>query len=177
MTFIRVFAAALLVGASVFAQTPTDPFPTPINATDVIKVNFVEFATLPDLGGQMPARPMLLVDEPGTGGSSSKTARTSLYVPRDGKTGGGFIDINDPKWGSTSTRRQRARISELCVPSAVRSAGNPGFGKFYSIRQRQPHAVADFKPGGGTHTHDTVLLEWAAKSPAAAPTTAVRPVS
>ena len=26
----------------------------------------------------------------------------------------------------------------------------------------------DFKPGGGTNTHDTVLLEWTAKNPAAA---------
>ena len=67
MTSIRTFAAVLLAGACVFAQTPTDPFPAPINATDgVIKVNFIEFATLPDLGGQQPSRPMLLVDEPGT---------------------------------------------------------------------------------------------------------------
>src|SRR5678816_4946881 len=27
---------------------------------------------------------------------------------------------------------------------------------------------ADFKPGGGMHTHDTVLLEWTAKDPGAA---------
>jgi len=64
---MRILAAASLLSVSVVAQSPTDPFPQPINATEnIIKVNFVEFATLPDLGGPMPARPMLLVDEPGT---------------------------------------------------------------------------------------------------------------
>ncbi len=50
----------------VFAQTINDPFPTPIAAVEgVIKVDFVEFASIPDLEGQA-ARVMLLVDEPGT---------------------------------------------------------------------------------------------------------------
>src|SRR5688500_8767191 len=43
-----------------------DPFPNPIPAEEgAIKVNFVEFATLPDVEGN-PARPMLMSYEPGT---------------------------------------------------------------------------------------------------------------
>jgi hypothetical protein len=171
MTFIRAFALALLAGVSVFAQTPTDPFPTPINATDVIKVNFVEFAILPDLGGQMPARPMLLVDEPGTRRLFVNDMRGPLYtLPRDGKTVSVYLDINDPKWGVNvnSTGNERGFQSFAFHPQFARQ-GTPGFGKFYTYTDTaNVTAVADFKPGGGTHTHDTVLLEWTAKSPAAA---------
>jgi len=58
-----VFAACgvLLVAACARAQTTAtainDPFPKPINTTDdVVTVNFVQFASLPDVGGQeLPA--------------------------------------------------------------------------------------------------------------------------
>ena len=74
MTFARLVVVVILAALPVFAQAPNDPFPAPIVATEgVIKVNFVEFASLPDLGGQQPSRPMLLVDEPGTGACSSTT--------------------------------------------------------------------------------------------------------
>src|SRR5689334_9731067 len=43
-----------------------DPWPNPIPAEEgAIKVNFVEFATLPDVEGNA-ARPMLMSYEPGT---------------------------------------------------------------------------------------------------------------
>ena len=43
-----------------------NPFPAPIPATEgVIKVNFVEFASVPDAGTEA-ARMNLLLDEPGT---------------------------------------------------------------------------------------------------------------
>ena len=171
MNFFRVFAAALLVGASVFAQTPTDPFPTPINATDVIKVNFVEFATLPDLGGPMPARPMLLVDEPGTRRLFVNDMRGPLYtISRDGKTVSVYLDINDPKWGMNinSQGNERGFQSFAFHPQFARQ-GTPGFGKFYTyIDTANMPPVVDFKPNGGTHTHDAVVLEWTAKTPAAA---------
>jgi len=185
MTFIRVFAAALLVGASVFAQTPTDPFPTPINATDVIKVNVVEFATLPDLGGPMPARPMLLVDEPGTRRlfvndmrgplytmprPSTGSGRPELVEGRDGRTVSVYLDINDPKWGMNinSQGNERGFQSFAFHPQFARQ-GTPGFGKFYTyVDTANMPPVVDFKPNGGTHTHDAVVLEWTAKAPAAA---------
>src|SRR5688572_5589431 len=172
MTFIRIFAAAILIGGCVFAQAPNDPFPAPINATDgIIKVNFVEFATLPDLGGPMPARPMVLVDEPGTRRLFTNDMRGPLYtIPREGKTVTVYLDVNDPKWGVNvnATGNERGFQSFAFHPQFARQ-GTPGFGKFYTYTDTaNTTATADFKPGGGTHTHDTVLLEWTAKNPAAA---------
>ena len=172
MTLIRIFAAAVLIGGCVFAQAPNDPFPAPINATDgIIKVNFVEFATLPDLGGPMPARPMVLVDEPGTRRLFTNDMRGPLYtIPREGKTVAVYLDINDPKWGVNvnATGNERGFQSFAFHPQFARQ-GTPGFGKFYTYTDTaNTAATADFKPGGGTRTHDTVLLEWTAKNPAAA---------
>ena len=94
MSILQALAVVLVTASSVFAQTPPaqgpppqapgapargrqgppplgpngtrDPFPTPIPAQEgVIKVNFVEFATLPDVEGNT-ARPMLMSYEPGT---------------------------------------------------------------------------------------------------------------
>ena len=66
MRMIRGMAAALLVASGALAQAPTDPFPNPIAAAEgVIRVRFVEFATIPDIEGEAP-RMMNLVDEPGT---------------------------------------------------------------------------------------------------------------
>ena len=55
---------------------------------------------------------------------------------------------------------------------SIRSSAQParrGYGKFYTYTDTANTTPApDFKPGGGRHTHDTVLLEWTAKNPAAA---------
>ena len=172
MTSIRVVALALLAVAAVLAQAPDDPFPAPINATDgVIKVNFVEFATLPDLGGPMPARPMLLVDEPGTQRLFVNDMRGPLYtIPRSGKTVALYLDLNDPKWGLNinSQGNERGFQSFAFHPQFGRQ-GTPGFGKLYTYTDTaNMPPVVDFKPNGGTHTHDAVLLEWTAKNPGAA---------
>src|SRR5688572_23238253 len=185
MTFTRTSAAIVLATACVTAQVPNDPFPAPINATDVIKVNFVEVATLPDLGGPMPARPMLLVDEPGTRRLFTNDMRGPLYtIPRpsagsgrpelvegrEGKTVTLYLDINDAKWGVNvnSTGNERG-FQSLAFHPQFAHQGTPGFGKFYTYTDTANTSVAaDFKPGGGTHTHDTVLLEWTATNPAAA---------
>ncbi len=81
MTLARPLALIVLLVFPVMAQAPNDPFPAPIAATEgVIKVNFVEFASLPDLGGQQPSRPMLLVDEPGTRTDvRQRHARSAVY--------------------------------------------------------------------------------------------------
>ena len=56
MNTIRVTLAALLAASPVVAQTTDDPFPAPIAATEgAIAVNFVEFASIPDLKSE-PAR-------------------------------------------------------------------------------------------------------------------------
>ncbi len=171
MSFLRIVSAVALIGACVFAQSPTDPFATPINETDVVKVNYVEVATLPDLGGPMPARPMLLADEPGTQRLFVNDMRGPLYtMPRNGKAVTVYLDINDAKFGVNvnSQGNERGFQSFAFHPQFGRT-GTPGYGKFYTYTDtaNMPPSV-DFKPGGGQHTHDAVLLEWTAKNPAGA---------
>ena len=177
---MRILSAASLLTVSVVAQSPSDPFPQPIDATDnIIKVNFVEVVTLPDLGGPMPARPMLLVDEPGTRRLFTNDMRGPLYtIPRPSTSSGSegktvsvsvYLDINDPKWGVNvnSQGNERGFQSFAFHPQFARQ-GTPGFGKFYTYTDTTNVTTpADFKPGGGMHTHDTVLLEWTAKNPSA----------
>ncbi len=171
MAILRIFAAVALAGACVFAQSPTDPFPAPINATDVVKVNYVEFATLPDLGGPMPARPMLLVDEPGTRRLFVNDMRGPLYtIPREGKTVTLYLDVNDAKFGvNVNSGGNERGFQSFAFHPQFATQGTPGFGKIYTYvdTANMPPEV-DFKPGGGQHTHDAVLLEWTAKNPSAA---------
>jgi hypothetical protein len=48
-------------------------------------------------------------------------------------------------------------------------SGTPGYGKFYTwTDSRNKEVIADFRPGGGSNTHHTVLHEWTAKNAAAA---------
>ncbi|MEO5740849.1 MAG: PQQ-dependent sugar dehydrogenase [Vicinamibacterales bacterium] len=171
MTFMRTSAVMLFMSACILAQTPTDPFPAPINATDgIIKVNFVEFATLPDLGGPMPARPMLLVDEPGSRRLFVNDMRGPLYtIPREGKTVALYLDINDSKWAvNVNSQGNERGFQSFALHPQFNRQGTPGFGKFYTyIDTANMPPVVDFKPNGGTHTHDAVLLEWTAKNPSA----------
>jgi hypothetical protein len=186
MNAIRILAVAFLAVAPVLAQAPNDPFPTPINATDgVVTVNVVEFATLPDLGGPMPSRPMLLVDEPGTQRlfvndmrgplyaiprPSTGSGRPELVEGRGGKTVTLYLDLNDPKWGvNVNSQGNERGFQSFAFHPQFNRQGTPGFGKLYTYTDtaNMPPAV-DFKPNGGTHTHDAVLLEWTAKNPAAA---------
>ena len=111
-------------------RRPTIRLRRPIPATEgVIKVNFVEFASLPDLGEPMPARMMLLVDEPGTQRLFVNDMRGPLYsVSHDGKAVTLYLDINAPNWGvQRQFDGQRARIPELRLPSAVQPARHARF--------------------------------------------------
>jgi hypothetical protein len=171
MLFIRISVALLLVATPALAQTTTDPFPNPIPATEgAVRVNFREFAALPDIGGQA-ARPMILVDEPGTRRLFVNDMRGPIYsVSYDGKTVRQYIDINAPEWGVMvqASGRERGFQSFAFHPQFGRQ-GTRGFGKFYTFTDSANTKPApDFKPGGGTRTHDTVLLEWTAKVPSAA---------
>jgi Glucose / Sorbosone dehydrogenase len=162
--------AALLSACSALAQSSNDPFPTPIQATEgVITVNFVEFATIPDISGEAP-RMMLLVDEPGTRRMFVNTMRGPLYsVSDDGKTVTAFLDIDAPTWGTPvqSAGSERGFQSVAFHPQ-FSQAGTRGYGKFYTYTDTSNMTPkADFVPGGSSHTHDTVLLEWTAKDPAA----------
>ena len=96
-----------------------DPFPNPIPAEDgVIKVNFVEFAVLPEVGANT-ARPMLMSYEPGTRRMFVNDMHGALYtVSNDGKTVTPYFDHQDPRWNiAGAVPELRARFPELRVPS------------------------------------------------------------
>ena len=167
----RVMVAALLVASPALAQTTNDPFSVPIAAVDgVIKVGFVEFASIPDIDGE-PARMMLLVDEPGTRRMFVNDMRGPIYsVSYDGQTVTRYLDINAGNWGVSveSSRRERGMQSFAFHPQ-FGQAGTPGFGTFYTWTDTtNTDPTPDFTPDGGDNTHDTVLLEWTANNPGAA---------
>jgi hypothetical protein len=168
---IRLMMAALLAACTTFAQVTTDPFPQPIAATEgVITVRFAEFATIPDFGGAAP-RLMTMLNEPGTRRLFVSDMNGKLYsVSYDGKTVAPYLDLTAADWkvGVQAMGSERGLQSFAFHPQfSQRGAG--GFGKFYTVLDTTNTTVpADFKPSGGNHTHDTVLLEWTAKDPAAA---------
>ena len=173
------FAASLavvLAASAALAQTKTpamvNPFPSPIEVTaGVVSVNFTEFALIPDTPGGEAPRMMHLVDEPGTRTMFVSTMRGGLYsVSYDGKRVLEYLDINAPAWaiGVQFQGRERGFQSFAFHPQFAQS-GTRGYGKFYTYTDTTNTAPApDFTSGATTRTHDTVLLEWTAKNPAAA---------
>lgn len=158
-------------GAPLGPGQTNDPFPNPIAATDgVIRVNVREFAALPDIGG-VAARMMLLVHEPGTRRLFVNDMRGPIYsVSLDGAAVTPYIDINDPKWGVSvqSQGRERGMQSFAFHPDFGRQ-GTRGYGKFYTYADSSNVTPpADFTTSNPSSTHDTVLLEWTAATPAAA---------
>lgn len=162
-TFVAL-AAALLV-----AQTTTDPFVTPISTASPVLVNYRELARIPDSNGE-PPRMMLIVDEPGTRRLFVNTMRGALYsVSYDGGTVTPYIDINDAPWGIPvqSGGNERGFQSFAFHPQFAQQ-GARGYGKFYTYTDTSNTTpAADFAAPGANRTHDTVLLEWTAKSAAA----------
>jgi hypothetical protein len=148
-----------------------NPFPDPIPATDgVIKVNFVDFAVVPDAGND-PPRINLLTDEPGTKRMFVNTMQGMLYsVSYDGKAVKPYLDLNDPKWGNPVQFQGSERgFQSFAFHPQFADRGAPGFGKFYTyVDTTNMTPMADFVPSGAGHTHDEILLEWTAKDPKAA---------
>jgi len=169
--------AALLMGSAVFAQQPpptalppgqtTDPFPQPIEPRQgVITVNVREFASVPDIEG-VAARMMNLVNEPGTRRLLVNDMRGPLYsVSYDGKVTL-YLDINAAAWDVTVQSMGRERgFQNFAFHPQFGQAGTPGFGKFYTyIDTSNQTPVADFMTTNPATTHDTVMLEWTAKTP------------
>lgn len=148
-----------------------NPFPTPIPATEgVIKVNFVEFASVPDAGTEA-ARMDLLLDEPGTRRIFVNTMQGLLYsVSYDGKTVKPYVDINDSKWGHPVQFMGSERgFQSFAFHPQFAQAGTPGYGKFYTYADTTDMTpTPDFLPSGAGRTHDMIVLEWTAKDSKAA---------
>jgi hypothetical protein len=166
-----LIVAILSAPAALAQSTGSNPFATPIAATEgVVTVNFVEFATIPDIAGEAP-RMMLLVDEPGTRRMFVNTMRGPLYrISYDGKSVTTYLDVNAPEWGVPVQFQGTERgFQSFAFHPQFSQRGTPGFGKFYTYTDTTKMTPkADFLPSGDPHTHDTVLLEWTAKDPAAA---------
>ena len=166
----HALAATLLMASGAFGQG-IDPFPQPINTTDgVIRVNIAEFASIPDVNGE-PARMMLLVNEPGTRRLFVNDMRGPIYgVSYDGKTVTRYVDINAPEWRVSVQSQGRERgFQSFAFHPQFNQVGTRGYGKFYTHTDSTNMTPSpDFVPSGGGNTHDTLLLEWTAKNPAAA---------
>jgi len=147
-----------------------DPFPQPIARDEgVITVRLREFASLPDIGG-VAARMMTLVEEPASRRLFVSDMRGQLYgVSADGKTVTPYLDLTDPRWGVAvqSQGRERGMQSFVLHPQFTQ-AGAPGFGKLYTYTDTSNQTQSpDFTTPNADTTHDTVLLEWTARTPTA----------
>ena len=156
--------------APALAQGGQDPFADSLRADNAIRVGFTEFATLPDIDG-VPARMMLMLDEPGTRRLFVNDQRGPIYaISYDGRSVALYVDAGDPRWsvGVQSRGRERGMQSFAFHPQFA-EAGTPGHGRFYTwtdVVDTTP--PADFLPSGGSNTHDLVLHEWTARDPRSA---------
>ena len=167
---LAIVAVVMMVSPAL-AQRTDDPYAQPIEAVEgIINVDFVEFASLPDIDG-IAARSMILINEPGTGRFFVNDMVGPIYsVSYDGETVIEYVDTNADNWGFGVEFNGRERgMQSFAFHPQFGQTGMPGFGKFYTwsdVTDREP--APDFVPGGGDNTHDTVLLEWTARTPAAA---------
>ncbi len=166
-----VIGITLLVGRPTLAQTANDPFESPIPAgDDVIVVDFVEFAVLPDIEGDA-ARMMHLAPEPGTGRLFVSDMRGLLYrVTPDGDEVTLYLDLRSPTLGLEVESGSRERgMQGFALHPEFGEPGADGFGRFYTWTDTsQTGREPDFRPSGDERAHDTVLHEWTASGPAAA---------
>jgi hypothetical protein len=148
-----------------------DPFPNPIPADrDVIKVNFVEFAALPDIEGRT-ARPMLMSYEPGTRRLFVNDMHGALYaISLDGKSVTPYLDHRAAQWGLPVQFEFFERgFQTFAFHPEFNQRGARGYGKFYTyVDTSDQTPVPDFAPPDGKKSHHAVLVEWTAKNPAAA---------
>ena len=170
MLTTRLTLATLLIATPALSQVPNDPFPDPIEAIEgVIVVGYTEFATLPDVGGE-PARPMRLVNESVSGRLFVNDMQGPLYTISYAGEVALYLDINETRWGVPVEFGGRERgVQSFALHPQFGVLGTAGYGKLYAwmdTQDKQPEP--DFLSGGGQDSHDTVLLEFAARHARAA---------
>ena len=149
-----------------------DPFPNPIPTEEgAIKVDFVEFAVLPDVEGNAP-RPMLMSYEPGTRRLFVNDMHGALYAAStDGKTVTSYLDHRDPRWNiGVQFQNFERGFQSFAFHPQFNQRGARGYGKIYTYTDTtNVTPTPDWTHAPGTKvSHHSVLLEWTAKNPAAA---------
>jgi glucose/sorbosone dehydrogenase len=161
----------VLAAAAAASAQPIDPYPTPIPSTHgMIAIKFAEFASIPDVGPD-PARMMLLADEPTTRRLFVNDMRGILYsVSYDGKTVAPYLDLREEKWAlAVQAQNSERGFQSFAFHPDFNRRGAGGFGRFYTYLDTSNVTPAgDFKTPGPKRSHDTILLEWIAKTPSAA---------
>jgi hypothetical protein len=165
---LLALALGLLMARPLCAQgIASDPIPDPLGGgMDPLTVGIQEFAFLPDIDG-VAARMQTLVDEPTTGRLFVSDQRGPIYtVSYDGRTVTRYVDTNDPRWSQQVQSQGRERgVQSFAIHPQFGQPGTPGYGKLYTWSDVQATGAApDFRPSGGDHTHDMVLLEWTARN-------------
>ena len=114
---------------------------------------------------------MHFADEPGTRRIFVNTMRGPLYsISYDGKTVTPNTSTSTRRTGASACRR-RARNADSRASRSIRSStrrGRQGTEALHLHRHHGHDAEAGLSDSGTNRTHDTVLLEWTAKDPAAA---------
>jgi glucose/arabinose dehydrogenase len=164
-------STTVLVASACTGATLRDPFPEPIPVSEgAIRVRFEEFAQIPDLDG-VPARMMLILEQPGTDRFLVNDMRGPLYgVSQDGKKVERYLDLSDARWDLRIPQRGREKgFQSFAFHPQFAEPGAPGYGRFYTWTNTEDTAhVVDFHPGAlQFHTSDLVLLEWTARDPRA----------
>lgn len=157
----------LLLASLGCTSATDDPYTEPIEDTeDVAVVAYEEFTSLPEVDGA-PARPMLLVDEPGSERMFVNDMWGPLYtVGYDGEVAR-YLDVDDGAWGIPVDASGRERgFQSFALHPQFNEPGTPGYGKLYTWLDTddmspEPH----FTAGDGEASHHTVLLEWTATTP------------
>ena len=170
-----LFASVLATLASVLAlpaagQLTSDPYPDPIPRSEgVIRVDYVEFAQVPDFEGR-PPRMMHLAGEPGGDRMFVNDMWGILYrISNGGETVTEYLDLTDSDWGFSLDARSGERgFQSFAFHPQFSDAGTQGYGKLYTyldVVDTSPEG--DFTAPGNQVTHHTLLLEWTAANPEA----------
>lgn len=160
-------ALSLLTAAAV-GQT-NNPIAGSIDRTD-FSVRIEPFVTLPDSGSGNAAPPrlnLLTTANDGSGRLFVNDQRGPLYTIAPDRSVGEYLDLRDYPLNVTTATGEQGFQSFAFHPDFA-NIGATGFGRFYTIHSSSNRTpTADFTPGGGSNTHDSVLLEWQAADPTA----------
>lgn len=163
--FIYMLLTSVVLNSQALAQQlSSNPFETPIASEGAaIIVNYIDLARIPDGDNAEAPRLMQIVSEPGTARLFVSTMPGKIYsLSYDGENVTQYIDITNHRVDVMSAGRERGLQSFAFHPQFSQQ-NSPGYGLFYTYTDVvRGSEDADYVSGGGSHSHDTVLLEWRA---------------